>query len=423
MKIRFKNVVLSLFGISLLSPLSGCKKENKFVPKLSTDKRVILNTLGFFGNFEALDNVINSFNEYYPNVEFEYQSVNQNNILSFIDSNSNTDLMMSSAELLFKQEFTDRCLDLNDADINLNDFEDEMISSSMIDGKLLSLPIGKNVFGLVTNVSLLKKCGLNVPSNLSEFRSCLSVLKEKGYTPIQGPNSKIYFELTFNMFADLIIDDDVLYSDLITNKAIAKEKIEPVFDLLEEFIDKGYINAEVNKQFPDDNYDKAILKFFEGDVPFWVCNSEKVSGMQKRESKSEAFSSNPFEYDYIFAPIGEKGSYVYSEPWYGFAINKDGANVEYAKEFLRFYSTKDQLNNMSKTKGIPSPAKVKDEKEIYKSMSGIKTIEKKCHSSDRVSIQDNASYASAIRRFGLKEITKTEAIDFMLSEYYVHHHQ
>lgn len=30
------------------------------------------------------------------------------------------------------------------------------------------------------------------------------------------------------------------------------------------------------------------MTFFEGNVPFWVCDTEKVSGMKKRESKSAA---------------------------------------------------------------------------------------------------------------------------------------
>ena len=72
------------------------------------------------------------------------------------------------------------------------------------------------------------------------------------------------------------------------------------------------------------------MTFFEGNVPFWVCDTEKVSGMKKRESKSAAFSANPFEYEFTFAPMGDNGVYEYIEPWYGFAVNKDGSNSDYA---------------------------------------------------------------------------------------------
>ena len=48
-----------------------------------------------------------------------------------------------------------------------------------------------------------------------------------------------------------------------------------------------------------------------------------VSGMKKRESKSETFSANPFEYEFLYAPLGDKGAYAYQQPWYGFSVNKD----------------------------------------------------------------------------------------------------
>lgn len=55
------------------------------------------------------------------------------------------------------------------------------------------------------------------------------------------------------------------------------------------------------------------MTFFEGNVPFLVCDTEKVSGMKKRESKSAAFSANPFEYEFTFAPMGDNGVYEYIE--------------------------------------------------------------------------------------------------------------
>ena len=99
------------------------------------------------------------------------------------------------------------------------------------------------------------------------------------------------------------------------------------------------------------------MTFFEGNVPFWVCDTEKVSGMKKRESKSEAFSANPFEYEFTFAPMGDNGVYEYIEPWYGFAVNKDGSNSDYALEFLRFMAREDQLNTPASVKGVHQRAK------------------------------------------------------------------
>lgn len=121
--------------------------------------------------------------------------------------------------------------------------------------------------------------------------------------------------------------------------------------------DKGYIDVSVNADYPSDNYDGAILKFFEGDVPFWVCDTEKVSGMKKRESKSETFRADPFEYEFLYAPMADDGVCEFVEPWFGFAVSQNSDDYEYALEFLRFLAQEDQLNTLASVKGVPSAIK------------------------------------------------------------------
>lgn len=120
---------------------------------------------------------------------------------------------------------------------------------------------------------------------------------------------------------------------------------------------KGYIDVSVNADYPSDNYDGAILKFFEGDVPFWVCDTEKVSGMKKRESKSETFRADPFEYEFLYAPMADDGVCEFVEPWFGFAVSQNSDDYEYALEFLRFLAQEDQLNTLASVKSVPSAIK------------------------------------------------------------------
>ena len=71
-----------------------------------------------------------------------------------------------------------------------------------------------------------------------------------------------------------------------------------------------------------------------------------VSGMKKRESKSETFSANPCEYEFLYAPLGDKGAYAYQQPWYGFSVNKDSEEKEIAVEFLRFMMQEKEIDEM-----------------------------------------------------------------------------
>ena len=99
-----------------------------------------------------------------------------------------------------------------------------------------------------------------------------------------------------------------------------------------------------------------------------------VSGMKKRESKSETFSANPFEYEFLYAPLGDKGAYAYQQPWYGFSVNKDSEEKEIAVEFLRFMMQEKEIDEMASIKGLPSMAENGTD-ERYAGLRDAKNIE------------------------------------------------
>lgn len=74
--------------------------------------------------------------------------------------------------------------------------------------------------------------------------------------------------------------------------------------------------------------------------------------------------------------MGDEGAYAYVEPWYGFSLNKNSTNYDYALEFLRFLSTSDQLNTMASVKGIPTAgthdsADIRYEKVVDTAKAGV----------------------------------------------------
>ena len=340
--------------------------ETEFEPQLDTEKAVNLSASVFFGNFEAFDQVINHFNEYYPNVNITYEMVS-NNSYEFLDSNS-VDIFMTSAEKAYP---TDYCVDLLSEGIDVSCIDEELLESNIVDGKLLSIPMGLKLHGLVINKTLLENEGLKIPETWDEFMDVCGMLKKKGYTPIQGPNSA-FGNLCSDM-AMIMLNKDENISKAVENKDITgAAPLEAAYDKIIDLLVDGYISTDVNAEYPDDNYDGAILKFFEGDVPFWVCDTEKVSGMKKRESKSETFSANPFEYEFIFSPLGDNGVYEYIEPWYGFSVNKNSSNLDYAIEFVRFMARQDELNTLASVKGVPSITKESSDERYI----GLDNIEK-----------------------------------------------
>lgn len=420
MKNISKNILSVItFSSVLLISLVGCEKNNnyKFSPQLNTDEKLTLNILGYFGNFEALDAVTNDFNKYYPNISFNYQQVSGNNLVAFLDSNFQTDIFMTSSDTISSTNLIDYCLDLSTVNLNLNDVDQTMLTTSYKGNFLHSLPIGQNIYGIITNVTLLKKEGLDIPKNYDKFINTLNTLKTKGYVPLQSSSTKIYPELTINMMVNTIQEDNELYNDLINGNLKSYSKIENIFNIVSNIQNNEYSLDEVNNLYPFDNYNDSILRFFEGNVPFWVCNSEKVSGMKKRETKSETFKANPFEYIYIYAPLGDKGSYVYHEPWYGLGISKRSPSIEYAKEFMRFYATKDELNKMASTKGVPSIAKEKYNSDIYKYIDNPEAIETNCIYDGKVTQKNFDAWYTCINSFATKKLSKEEAIKSFITTF------
>ena len=96
--------------------------------------------------------------------------------------------------------------------------------------------------------------------------------------------------------------------------------------------------------------------------------------MKKRESKSESFKNAPFEYEFIYSPIGEKGAYGYEDVWGGFSINKNTNKKDLALEFMKFLSQEENLNLLANTKGMPSVAKNRDNA-FYTNLDNEKLIE------------------------------------------------
>lgn len=399
---------LMIMAAILALGLTGCSAETKketaeFTPSLDTETSETLEIAGFMGNFEALDQVINAFNEIYPNVVFTYDHNSSFMLSEYLANNTGIDIFMTddrnikgSDEDYLVQE---HCMDLSGEGFELSEIRPEAIEDCTVDGSLLRLPVAMNTYGVVVNKTLLKKEGLSVPQNYEEFLDVLETLKEKGYTPLQGSEKFLYGELMVNMAENIIAENEDLVEQLQNGDTEAEEAMKPVFEKLETIIEEGYTDYELNCTYPEDNYDGSIMAFFEGDMPFYVCNAECVSGMKKRESKSETYSKNSFDYEFLYAPVGDSGAYAYMQPWYGFSVNKDSEAKDMAVEFLKFMMTPEQIEQMASIKGLPSVGK-NGADERYTGIKNAKNIQSEFINDGSVPDSIRLSFAETCKDFG-----------------------
>ena len=388
-------------------------KAAKFATALDTDAEVTLEIAGYMGNFEALDQVINDFNEYYPNVTVTYEQNNANELSEYLKNNGYCDIFMTNMTNIWDTEnegsyVADECLDLSQENLDTDAVEPKLLEAYTVDGKLMSIPIARNMCGIVVNETLLEKEGLKIPQTYSELLDACKVLKKKGYTPIQAAKYHASSDLVLPMGMCMIANDSSLMKRVNKADGTVAPQLSEIYDKLDELYKNGYMDADINASYPDDNYDGAILKFFEGDVPFWVCTTECVSGMKKRESKSESFSADPFKYTFIDAPLGDDGAYVYEEPWYGFAVNRNSDDIEYAVEFMQFFMTEEELNTIASVKGMPSAA-INSTDERYEAALAPKKLAGTYIFDGSMSIRVTSAIADVANELGNGEFEDTSA--------------
>lgn len=411
-KKRLKNIIgLSLISMITVFGVCACSnktKDNKsssrdFSPMLDTKKETTLEIAGYMGNFEALDQVINDFNKYYPNVTVTYEQNDSYGLVDYLKNNEYVDIFMTDDTNVRGKNEEDRyaydyCLDLKKENIDMGAIDSKMIDAGTVDGKLVRIPLAKNMCGMVVNETLLKKEGLEVPKTYSEFLNVCEVLKKKGYTPIQSSKNHIGSDMTFPMSMNILGKDDALIEKADSGDGSVADDFRPMFEKLDGIIKKGYISQKVNDTYPDDNYDGSILSFFEGNVPFWICTTECFSGMKKRETKSEAFIKNSFDYKFVGVPLSDDGVYNYEEPWYGFSVNKNSDNKDYAVEFMRFLTTEKEINTMAQIKGMPSVA-LKSSDDRYKDAQNPKKSAGKYVYDGKVKADVNSAVADMANQY------------------------
>jgi len=348
-------------------PDAGSEKVYEFKPSLDKDSEADIKVISHYDNFEALDAAGLAFQEYYPNVTIEHEKLDDyyNLVSTRVQNDPQVALFFVMPRMLAENKsFLDCALDLNTLKLDLSGVNADAYKSCTVGGKFVCIPLWFNLSGMAVNRTILEKEGLEIPMTRDEFEDCCGKLKKDGYVPIQGHQRNL--ENFGNSYLMNLIQNTMTkeqFEALRDGEEGSTKPVAEVFDLLKEYRDKGWYTQEADAQY-EDGYDSAILRFFEGDVPFIPVASDTMTGFKKRESKSEAFMEHPFDYEFIDTPLGEDAPYYYADISYGFAINKNCENLEMAEEFYRFVYTQKTLNLIADIKGAPSVAAYPDN-ELY----------------------------------------------------------
>lgn len=335
-----------------------------FTPKLDQNTSCSISVAGHYNNFEALEAEFNRFSQYYPNVRMTYvymdgYSKSGSKILSTALSGS------EAPDIFFTYPYMGDWVDGKEIEAsseNLSGLVDlSCIRSDLLrkeqDGSILSVPVYTTTYGMMVNEDIFEKEKIAVPKTYSELIAACEKLKSAGYSnPIMcySRGSDLLYPLFYPYFCAQIKGNAKALEDLNGMKPGSGEYMRAAMELTADFMGHGFINLEECNKLAN-NYEAVILRFFEGDVPMMLASGNTVSGTEKREAKSEAFTAHPFKYSFHPVPSTEDGGYFINSISVGFGVNKNSKNLDMANEFMRFLVCTQELNLMAKAKRMVTP--------------------------------------------------------------------
>ena len=424
-----KKLFCITLNILMLATLGACNNnrpseevEEEFKASLDVETKCNLRVVGNYSNFEALEAEFDKFNEFYPNVTMEYVKLDDydNTLPTVLSGNEKPNIFFSEPKMIGNDRYTEVVSHMEDLSdpalkINLN-----FVRSSLIKkddkGKVLMVPVFSRTYGALVNKDLFKKEGLAIPEKWTDLLNVCASFATKGYqSPIMGyskdkkPSSGLMNAIAYPMFvAELAKNPEAL--NLANNlDPKAGEYMRGALTAVDQLVKNGSINIEECDKIGD-NYEKVLLRFFDGDVPMMVCNGDTVSGAKKRESKSEPFKANPFEYSFYPIPVTEQGGYFIDSPSLEFSINKDCDNLDMTNEFMRFLISTKELNEMASIKRLVTPTKNMSFQSVYAPFANIPS--KRTFSPEALGIKDPLTKQIRVAAFkvGRGELSIDEAI-------------
>ena len=416
--------VLSLALASVLA-LTACgqgeEAEAGFKPKYDREAEFSLTVAGNYSNFESLEAEFERFYEYYPNASLEYVGMDDysNTIASALLSDSAPDIFTTGSWMIGNEKYDglfESCEALSDPSLGIDySCVRESLLRTTDSGEVVMIPIFTTSYGMLVNLDIFEKEGLQVPTTFEELMSVCTSLKKAGYaSPVMGANrfsgSGLYNCFIYPMFAYDVLQNADQVDAFNALDPSAGELMRPSLERLYEFVNSDCVDVTKCDEEITDEYNSIIMRFFEGDVPIVLGTGDVVSGTAKRESKSDAFSANPFKYRFYTAPSGDEGGYFINSVSLCFSVNKNSKNLDMANEFMRFLISREELGNMAGLKRLITPTDDFSLDEVYSALAEMP--DEKSFSDKQTGLQDAAvrQFRAAIYAIGNGRMTVDEAV-------------
>ena len=420
-----KKALCIILALCTAVSLAACGKKAQeetaaFEPILDKETSCSITVVGSYDNFEALETEFDSFNEFYPNVQLSYVKLDDyNNVLgTALEGNDKPNIFFSYAWMIGNEKYGSVFAHMEELSDPALALDLGCIRPGLINhdaqGRVLMAPVFSRTYGMLVNKDLFEKEGLSIPATWAELLAVCEAFRSKGYpSPMMGYSLKssscFMNTVAYPLFIATLAEHPEALEPANGLDPAAGEYMRPALETVEQLIQNGCIDLK-ECDLIEDNYSQVILRFFEGDVPMMICTADTVSGTQKRESRSEAFSRAPFQYTFSPIPLTEDGGYFIDSPSVEFSVNRNCDNLDMTNEFMRFLITNRSLNEMASVKRLVTPTKDLSFDSVYAPFDQVPS--ERIISPEALGIKDPVAVQIRVAAFrvGTGELTVDEAV-------------
>jgi raffinose/stachyose/melibiose transport system substrate-binding protein len=196
-----KKIICCVIGFSMIaSVLAGCSGDNatttqkavtesETITTTESSEPVTLNILKADAQQQQQwEELGEEYNKQFPNVTLNFQSID-NDIWSILKTKLNAgeppDLFVVTG-YNYMNVYKDYLLDLTNETF-VENFDEQMLAPSKVDGKILGVPMELTIGGLIYNKKMFADAGIaELPKTLSELEEACKKLEAKGYTPFSN---------------------------------------------------------------------------------------------------------------------------------------------------------------------------------------------------------------------------------------------
>lgn len=344
----------------LMSCLAGCSSNSTNNVQTVGEEKKEQVTLTFFGNkadesnVHVIESIMSSFMEDHPNIVITYESIKGTDYYDTLnkrmENGTGDDIFMVNHDTMLELHAKGQVADLTGLS-TIDSYTEDQKNQFVSEDGIFWLPTTVSSFGLYCNMDMLKEHNQSVPTNIVEFETVCDYFLEKGITPIVANNDISLKTMAIGVsYFDEYQNgtEGQLFTDLNSGKVGLGESLDAGLTVVEEIIQKGYVDAAVAAETQKTSGD--LEAFAKGENPFMLTGAWASNRVKNDFGATFAYEVHPL-------PVLDDGGLIIINPDVRLSVNSDSEHIEEAKLFVEYFTQAEKLQAFCDDQCSISPLK------------------------------------------------------------------